>query len=165
MIDQKFPFQAMLHDGTFTNLDFQPGREVVGVGGKAEMSKIRESYYNQLLAAGVPMPDARAKADAVQGAIVLMTAQYLVMGMDRGIVLDDKAKNKEAWTIVARNSRTHIGQRVGGNPDKASNKDRDVRRAYFTEEVQRDYRSVPRVADIADRIGAEMEKSRKQTKA
>ena len=171
MIDRTKPFQAMLHDGSFNNIDFQPARDVVSVGGAIDMARLKFLYLEKLLAEGTPQVEADCKVALVKGAVTILTDQFLVMGMDRGIVLTDKEQNKRAWEMCAKSGNA-MGQRVGG--DAKVDRDRDKRRVSYQanaeplvrptnyQEYRQNYGQIGKVAALSDDIAKQMENERKK---
>lgn len=155
-IDDTRPFQAMLHDGSYTNLDFQPGRDVVGLGGVADFAKLKEQYRQKLVEDGRDP----SQADRAKGAVIVMTNQFQVMGLGRGIVLQDSDQNKRAWEMCAKVGHVS-GLRVGG--DRKPDRDRDRRRAHFKAEplVREAPPRLSEVAALSDRISNTIDKQRK----
>ena len=158
-IDQSRPFQAMMHDGTYNNLDFQPGRDVVGLGGVADFGVLKEQYREKLRADGRDP----AQADLAKGAIIIMTEQYMVMGLDRGIVLENRDHNKSAWEMCAKSGHAS-GARVGGV--KKIDRGRDSRRVKVEPFRHSGYEqtNTPRLAEVvalSDKISDHIDRKRK----
>ena len=157
-IDETRPFQAMMHDGSFGNLDFQPAQDVVGMGGVADFAKLKEQYREKLKTDGRDP----AQADRAKGAVIVMTQQFLVMGLNRGIVLHDNEQNKRAWEMCAKSGNA-VGVRVGG--ERKSDREREKRRVHFqVEPLVRDRPVTPRLSEVAalsDRISDAIDKQRK----
>lgn len=155
MFDESRPFQVMLHDGTYDSLDFQPARDVVGIGGVADFGKIKTQYRDELIKSGWLEADANAKADRVKGGISIMTEQYMAIGMHKGTILNDVAQLKQIWVLVTRNGHQH-GQRVGQVVDRPKRCEKSS--AFSATPVVSRPSYVPRtleIAALADRIDAQ----------